>query len=98
MGGRKDKIMTTKNKLDKWIGEWYEWLRKEIGRNITKGIMTEYRDDLLHHIIIDLYKLPDEKVEQMIEDDKLRWYVLREQECNSGLQRPHSTEHIVGKR
>ena len=79
--------MTTKNKLDKWVGEWYEWLKREISRNIAKGIMNTYAEDLLHHLIIDLYKLPDEKVNQMIDDDKLRWYFLRA----AGMQLRSST-------
>jgi hypothetical protein len=77
----------TKNKLDKWIGEWYEWLKREIKRNIAKGIMAEYAEDLLHHLILDLYKLSDEKVEQMIKDDKLRWFTLRA----AGMQLRSST-------
>ena len=87
MGGRKDKIMTTKNKLDRWVSEWYEWLKKEISRNIAKGIMSEYAEDLLHHLILDLYKLPDEKLNQMIDEDKLRWYLLK----GAGMQLKSST-------
>jgi hypothetical protein len=40
MGGRKDKIMTTRDKLNEWVNEWYEWLRGEISRNIAKDRMS----------------------------------------------------------
>ena len=79
--------MNIKNKLDRWVEEWYEWLKREISRNIAKGIMSEYSEDLLHHLIIDLYKLPDEKLNQMIDDDKLRWFTLRA----AGMQLRSST-------
>ena len=77
MGGRKDKIMTTRDKLNEWVNEWYEWLRGEISRNIAKDRMSEYAEDLLHHLILDLYKMPDDKIEGMLENGKLRWYLLR---------------------
>jgi len=69
--------MTKEDKINKWVGEWYSKLRGEISKNITKGIMSDYTDDLLHHILLDLYKLPEDKLDQMIRDDKLHRYVLR---------------------
>lgn len=81
--------MTNENKrrLDKWVSEEYGWLRGEISRNIAKGIMSEYVDDLLHHMILDTYKLSDEKITQMLDDNKLRWWMLR----GAGLQLRSST-------
>jgi len=87
MGGRKDKIMTTRDRLNEWVNEWYEWLRGEISRNIAKDRMSEYSDDLLHHLILDLYKMPDDKIEGMLENGKLRWYLLR----GAGMQLRSST-------
>jgi len=71
--------MTQENKvrLDKWVSEWYGWLGNEISKNIAKGIMNDYSEDLLHHMIIDTYKLSDDKITQMLDDDKLRWWILR---------------------
>ena len=77
MGGRKDKIMDQNKKLNNYITQWYDWIVNEVKRNIAKGIMSEYAEDLVHHVLLDLYKLKDHKAEQMIEDDKMRWYVLR---------------------
>ena len=45
--------------------------------NIANGKMSGYAVDLLHHVIIDTYKMSDEKTDQMVTDDKLRWYILR---------------------
>lgn len=64
-------------RLNEWVSREYEWLRREITSNIAKGGMKEYADDLLHHIIIDLYKMDSTKISQMLDDGKLKWYVLR---------------------
>lgn len=79
MGGWKDKIMTTENTktLHNYLSTWYEWLSKEIKKNIAKDRMSEYADDLLHHILQDVYKMEEEKVIGMVERDKLRWYILK---------------------
>jgi len=69
--------MTKEEKINKYIGKWYKWLDREVKNNIAVGGMSEYAEDLLHHIILDLYKLNDAKITQMVEDDKLRWYILR---------------------
>jgi len=79
--------MTKENKINKWVGEWYEWLLGEVMNNIAKDGMKEYGSDLLHTVILDLYNLPADKITQMIDDDKLRWYVLR----GCGLQLKSST-------
>lgn len=69
--------MTKEEKINNYLSKWYKWLDKEVRHNIAKDKMADYAEDLLHHIILDLYKLKEEKITQMIEDDKLRWYILR---------------------
>lgn len=65
-----------KKTIDNYITEWYEWMRGEVGKNITKNQMTEYRDDLIHHVLQDVYRMDEEKTLSMIENGKLRWYIL----------------------
>lgn len=65
-----------RRKLDKWVSERYEWVRNEITTNICKGQMREYADDLTIHMIESLYNLPEPKLNQLLDDNKLRWYVL----------------------
>ena len=65
------------DKLNEYVSKWYKWLLGEVKRNIAKDRMSEYATDLLHHIILDLYNMDEDKISQMIDDDKLRWYVLR---------------------
>jgi hypothetical protein len=71
--------MTKENKkrIDDWVTEWYEWVRKEIGTNIAKHQMSQYADDLTIHMIESLYHLSDEKVEQMLRDGKIQFWILR---------------------
>ena len=65
-----------KDKLDRWVSKEYRWLLKEIGTNITWGKMSEYTEDLLHHLILDLYKMDEEKIDGMLENGKLKYYLL----------------------
>lgn len=74
--------MTKEQKINKWVSENYRWLDGQVSKNIAKSQMSEFSGDLLHHIILDLYNLPEAKIDQMIEDEKLKWYVLR----GAGLQ------------
>lgn len=69
-------------RLNKWVSQEYEWLRKEITTNIAWGRMSEYAEDLLHHIIMDLYKMEEGKLEKLLDNGKLKWYVL----SGAGLQ------------
>lgn len=72
--------MTQKNKhrLDKWVSDNYNYLFNEIYKNITTSpLMKEYTSDLFHHILEDVYKLSDEKIEQMLDDDLLKNWILR---------------------
>lgn len=66
-----------KERIDAWVTEWYDWIRREIGNNIAKDRMSQYADDLTIHMIESLYYLSDEKVEQMLRDDKMQWWILR---------------------
>jgi len=68
--------MEHKKRLDKWVVEHYEWLRKEISTNIAKNQMSEYADDLLHHQLSELYRMEAGKLTQMLDDGKLKWYLL----------------------
>lgn len=68
--------MKHKERLDKWVTEHYEWLRNEISTNIAKNQMSEYADDLLHHHLSEIYKMNDDKLLQMLDDNKLQWYLL----------------------
>jgi len=79
--------MTKEDKISKYVGEWYGWMLGEVKRNIAKDRMAEYAEDLLHHIVLDLYNLPAPKITQMVDEDKLRWYVL----SGCGLQLRSST-------
>jgi len=69
--------MTKEDKINKYINTNYKWLLGEVKQNIAKDGMREYAEDLLHTIILDLYNLADEKITQMIDDDMLKWYILR---------------------
>ena len=78
-GGGKDKIMTkeTKNRIDKWVSERYEWYLGEVSKNIAKGKMNQYAHDLVIHMIETLYTQSEEKINQMIDDDMLgRWLLI----------------------
>ena len=66
-----------KRRLDNWVSKRYGWLQEQVSRNIAKGMMSEYSGDLLHTVVMDLYKLSDEKLDQMLTDDKLDNYILR---------------------
>ena len=89
--------MTKENKINKWVGEWYEWLLGEVMNNIAKDGMKEYGSDLLHTVILDLYNLPADKITQMVDDDKLRWYVLRDVVSSLNPLPPHSIVSIVAR-
>lgn len=71
-----------KDRLDNWFTQNYKWLEGEIRRNIAKDQMRGFGDDLIHHMILFIYNLPEHKLEQMLDDDKLGWYIL----SGAGLQ------------
>ena len=67
----------TKKKLDKWVADHYEWYLGEVKKNIAYGKMSDYAEDLVHTIIFDLYRMKDEKMDQLLRDNKLKGYILR---------------------
>ena len=79
--------MSKEEKINKFVSEHYKWLMKEVKKNIAKGKMSEYAEDLLHHILLDLYKLSEEKIDQLLNDGKMKWYLL----SGCGLQLRSST-------
>lgn len=87
--GGKDKIMTKsiKNRIDDWVTGNYEWLHSHIERNVCKGMMKEYSWDLTSYLIETVYSLPEEKVTQMLDDNKLGNYLL----VGAGMQLKSST-------
>ncbi len=67
----------TKNRIDKWVSERYEWYLGEVSKNIAKGKMNQYSHDLVIHMIETLYTQSEEKINQMIDDDMLgRWLLI----------------------
>lgn len=66
-----------KRRLDKWVSENYEKVRKEIATNIAYGKMGDYADDLYHHILSDLYKVKDEQLKDMLDNDRVIGWILR---------------------
>jgi hypothetical protein len=79
--------MTKQEKINKFVSENYNKLLFEVSKNIAKGKMSEYREDLLHHIILDLYKMEESKIDQLLNDGKMFWYLL----SGCGLQLRSST-------
>jgi len=65
-----------KRRLDKWVEQEYNWLMGQVKKNIAKDQMRDYAEDLLHHVIMDLYKMKDEKLKGLLDNGKLKWYVL----------------------
>jgi len=71
-----------KDRLNEWVKEEYDWIVRQITKNIAKGGMSEYALDLAHHIILDLYNMDEDKIAGMLDNGKLKWYVL----SGAGLQ------------
>ena len=78
---------TKEEKINKFVAENYTKLLYEVKKNIAKSKMSEYAEDLLHHIILDLYKMNDAKIDQLLNDNKMFWYLL----SGCGLQLRSST-------
>ncbi len=67
----------TKNRIDNWVSDNYVWYLGEVRNNIAKGMMKDYADDLVIHMIETLYTQAEEKINQMIDDDMLgRWLLI----------------------
>ena len=65
-----------KNRVDSWITQNYKWLTGEVTRNIAKNQMAQYAPDLISYLVESIYKLPEEKVTQLLDDNKLGNYLL----------------------
>ena len=68
--------MTHNEKIGRWIEENYKWVRGQINTNIAKGKMSQYQDDLIQEMMLSLYNMKEDKFNQMVKDDKLRWWML----------------------
>jgi len=66
----------TKDRIDEWVGERYVWLNNQISTNIAKGQMAQHASDLTIHMVETLYSQPEDKIIQMLDDDKLGWWLL----------------------
>lgn len=85
--------MSTRDKLNKWVEKEYKWIDREIRTNIAKRQMKDYADDLIQEIILSLYNMPDERIEGMLENGKLKWYVL----SSAGLSLRSKTSPFYNK-
>jgi hypothetical protein len=79
--------MSIKDRLDDWVRREYKWLDREIRTNIAKNQMKDYADDLLQEMILFVYGMKEEKIEQLLDNGKLKWYVL----SGAGMQLRSST-------
>ena len=79
--------MSTKDRLDDWVRREYKWIDREIRANIAKNQMRDYADDLIQEMMIQLYNMKEEKIEQLLDNGKLKWYVL----SGAGMQLRSST-------
>ena len=68
--------MSIKERLDEWVRVEYKWISREIRNNIAKNQMADYADDLIQEMFIQLYNMKEEKIEQLLDNGKLKWYVL----------------------
>ncbi len=85
--------MTIKSRLDRWVSDHYEWLDGQIKANIAKGRMREYADDLIQEMMIQLYGMKEEKIEELLDNGKLKWYVL----SGAGMQLRSSTSPFYSR-
>ena len=68
--------MTQEEKVSKWIEKNYIWFEKQVKRNIAKGMMAEYADDLIQEIVLSLYNLSPEKWDKIERESGIGAYVL----------------------
>jgi len=85
--------MTIKNRLDKFIEREYRWIENEVKTNIAYGKMADYANDLIQEMIIQLYEMKEEKIEELLDNGKLKWYIL----SGAGLQLRSSTSPFYNR-
>lgn len=68
--------MTQEDKVNKWVKDNYLWFQREVGKNIAKGMMSGYKDDLVQDIIISLYNMTPEKWDKISRESGVRAYCL----------------------
>jgi len=66
-----------KDKVDKWFVRNWDHYLNEVRTNITKGIMSDYTDDICSFMYTEFLKQSPEKIEQMVNDDKILNWMLR---------------------
>lgn len=66
-----------KNKVDEWFARNWNHYVSEVRKNIAKGIMADYCDDLCAFMYEEFLKQKPEKVEQMLNDGKVLNWMLR---------------------
>ena len=88
-----ERDMTTKQKLDIFITKNHKWLERNIKKNIAYGKMADYADELLQEMIIQVYGMKEEKIDEMLENGKLKWYIL----SGAGMQLRSSTSPFYNR-
>ena len=68
--------MSQEEKVSKWVEENYLWFQGEVMKNIAKGKMGEFGDDLVQEIILSLYKITPKKWDKIERESGIRAYVL----------------------
>ncbi len=76
-----------KDRINSWVEGNWEWFHQQISTRIAKGQMNQYALDLSVFMIESIYNLPAEKVEQLLDDDAMGWYLL----TGAGIQLRSST-------
>jgi len=66
-----------RNKVNKWFERNWSHYLNEVRTNITKGIMSDYTDDICAFMYTEFMKQKPEKIEQMLDDDKVLNWMLR---------------------
>ena len=85
--------MSIKDRLDDWVRREYKWIDREIRANIAKNQMRDYADDLIQEMMIQLYNMKEEKIEQLLDNGKLKWYVL----SGAGMQLRSNTSPFYNR-
>jgi len=66
-----------RNRVNKWFERNWKHYLNEVRTNITKGIMSDYTDDICSFMYTEFMKQKPEKIEQMLDDGKVLNWMLR---------------------